>query len=141
MIRVPEVYVLANPTRSGSCGFGIFGVLLIIMSTDGNRVGRAKSMLPRQDFADDPQRSAPIHQYCAFFRSLLPVDLPDRRSGDRASVWDMHYADVLLLGSPMYLMFALGTLPAGWLGDRMNRLTLIAVFFLGCGLSSLWIAL
>ena len=57
-----------------------------------------------------------------------------------APAWNMSYADVLLLGSPIYLMFALGTLPAGWLGDRMDRMTLIAVFFLGCGGSSLWIA-
>ena len=58
-----------------------------------------------------------------------------------APAWNMNYADVLLLGSPIYLMFALGTLPAGWLGDRMDRMTLIAVFFLGCGGSSLWIAI
>lgn len=56
-----------------------------------------------------------------------------------APAWNEHYADVLLLGSPLYFMFALGTLPAGWLGDRMDRLMLIAVFFVGCGLSSLWI--
>ena len=58
-----------------------------------------------------------------------------------APSWEMAYADVLLLGTPMYVMFALGTLPAGWLGDSMDRMMLIAVFFLGCGGSSLWIAL
>ncbi len=58
-----------------------------------------------------------------------------------APAWNMSYGDVLFLGSPIYLMFALGTLPAGWLGDRMDRMTLIAVFFLGCGGSSLWIAI
>lgn len=50
-----------------------------------------------------------------------------------APAWDMPYADVLLVGSPLYVTFALGTLPAGWLGDRMDRLVLIAVFFLGTG--------
>lgn len=58
-----------------------------------------------------------------------------------APAWNMSYADVLLLGSPVYIMFALGTLPAGWLGDRLDRLMLIAVFFLGCGLSSIWVAM
>ena len=58
-----------------------------------------------------------------------------------APAWDMSYANVLLLGSPVYIMFALGTLPAGWLGDRLDRLTLIAVFFLGCGASSIWVAM
>ena len=58
-----------------------------------------------------------------------------------APSWDMGYADVLVLGTPMYVMFALGTLPAGWLGDTMDRMMLIAIFFLGCGGSSLWIAM
>lgn len=58
-----------------------------------------------------------------------------------APAWGMSFADVLLFGSPLYVMFALGTLPSGWLGDRFDRLMLIAVFFIGCGVSSLWIAL
>lgn len=58
-----------------------------------------------------------------------------------APAWDMSFADVLLFGAPLYVMFALGTLPAGWLGDRVDRLTLIAVFFIGCGASSIWISM
>ncbi|MGR3662076.1 MAG: MFS transporter [Paracoccaceae bacterium] len=58
-----------------------------------------------------------------------------------APAWDMTYAEVLLLGTPLYVMFALGTLPAGWLGDRVDRMLLIAVFFVGCGAASLLIAL
>lgn len=54
--------------------------------------------------------------------------------------WGMDFADVLLLGSPVYVLFALGTLLAGWLGDQVDRLTLIAVFFLGGGASCLAIA-
>ena len=57
-----------------------------------------------------------------------------------APAWGMTYADVLLLGSPLYIMFAVGTPLAGWLGDRMNRMGLIALFFLGCGGASLFIA-
>jgi len=57
-----------------------------------------------------------------------------------APAWDMSYAQVLLLGTPLYVMFAIGTLPSGWLGDRIDRLKLIMIFFLGCGLSSLLIA-
>ncbi len=55
--------------------------------------------------------------------------------------WQMSYAQVLLFGTPLYVTFALGTLPWGWLGDRMDRIELIMVFFLGCGASSLLIAL
>ncbi|WP_028796344.1 MFS transporter [Thalassobaculum salexigens] len=58
-----------------------------------------------------------------------------------APAWGMTFADVLLLGSPLYVAFALGTLPAGWLGDRYDRLALIAVAFLGIGGSCLAIAL
>jgi MFS family permease len=58
-----------------------------------------------------------------------------------APAWGMSFADALLFGTPLYVMFALGTLPAGWLGDRIDRLTLIAVFFIGCGASSIWISL
>ncbi len=57
-----------------------------------------------------------------------------------APAWGMSFADVLLFGTPLYVMFALGTLPAGWLGDRIDRLTLIAVFFIGCGVSSIWVS-
>ena len=58
-----------------------------------------------------------------------------------APAWDTPYADVLLLGSPLYVSFALGTLPAGWLGDRMDRLVLMAAFFLGIGGACIGIAL
>lgn len=58
-----------------------------------------------------------------------------------APAWGMSFADVLLFGTLLYVMFALGTLPAGWLGDRIDRLTLIAMFFVGCGVSSIWISL
>ena len=57
-----------------------------------------------------------------------------------APAWGMSYADTLALGTPLYVMFALATLPAGWLGDRMNRLTLIALFFVGGGLSAMLVA-
>lgn len=58
-----------------------------------------------------------------------------------APAWDMTYAEVLLLGTPLYVMFALATLPVGWLGDRVDRMLLIVVFFIGCGAASLMIAL
>ena len=38
----------------------------------------------------------------------------------------------------MYVAFGLATLPAGWLGDHLDRRTLITLFFLGCGASNLF---
>ncbi len=58
-----------------------------------------------------------------------------------APAWGMTYAQTLALGTPLYLMFGLATLPAGWLGDRIDRMTLMVVFYLGCGCSGLLIAL
>ncbi len=55
--------------------------------------------------------------------------------------WGLTYGEALALGTPVYVMFALGTLPAGWLGDRFDRTLLIALFFVACGASSLLISL
>lgn len=55
--------------------------------------------------------------------------------------WGLTYAEALALGTPVYLLFALGTLPAGWLGDRFDRTLLIALFFVACGISSVLISL
>ncbi len=54
-----------------------------------------------------------------------------------AAEWGLTYGEALALGTPVYVMFALGTLPAGWLGDRFDRTLLIALFFVACGASSL----
>ena len=55
--------------------------------------------------------------------------------------WEMDYAEALALGAPLYIGMALGTLPAGWLGDKIRREFLILVFFLGGGTSCLAISL
>ena len=49
--------------------------------------------------------------------------------------WQLDYGAALALGTPIYAAFAVGTLPAGWLGDRWRREWLIALLFLGGGLS------
>lgn len=54
------------------------------------------------------------------------------------SDWNMSYGEALAMGTSMYVAFAIATLPAGWLGDHMDRRKLITVFFLGCGLSSVF---
>lgn len=55
--------------------------------------------------------------------------------------WKLDYGAALALGTPIYVAFALGTLPAGWLGDRWRREWLIALLFIGCGVSSVLAAL
>src|SRR4030095_15723098 len=51
--------------------------------------------------------------------------------------WGMPYGEALALGTATSVAVALGTLPAGWLGDRWRRSHLIAIFFIGRGLSSI----
>ena len=51
--------------------------------------------------------------------------------------WDMTYGEALALGTPVYVAFAAGTLPAGWLADRWSREGMLATFFIGIGASSI----
>lgn len=52
--------------------------------------------------------------------------------------WRLSYGEALALGTSMYVAFGLATLPAGWLGDHLDRRSLITTFFVGCGVSSLF---
>lgn len=47
--------------------------------------------------------------------------------------WDIGFAELLPLGFLGYLLFGLGALPAGWLGDRWDSGRMMVVFFLGTG--------
>ena len=51
--------------------------------------------------------------------------------------WQLGYGEALAFGTPAVLAFALGTLLAGWLGDRWSRRLLMAIFFIGIGLASI----
>jgi MFS family permease len=53
------------------------------------------------------------------------------------SDWNLSYGEALALGTGMYVAFAVATLPAGWLGDHVDRQKLIVGFFLGCGVASI----
>jgi MFS family permease len=50
--------------------------------------------------------------------------------------WQAPYGETLSLGTAAFAALALGTLPAGWLGDRWRRSHLIVIFLLGIGGSS-----
>ena len=55
--------------------------------------------------------------------------------------WGMSYGEALALGTPAFAMFALATLPVGWLGDRFSRVRLMTVFFFGIGAASILVGL
>lgn len=49
--------------------------------------------------------------------------------------WGMTYGDALEVATPAYVAFALGTLPAGWLGDRWGADRMMWVFLFGLGVA------
>src|SRR5215470_12710936 len=51
--------------------------------------------------------------------------------------WGMPYSEALALGTAMFVAVAVGTLPAGWLGDRWRRSHLIVIFFIGLGAAAI----
>ena len=51
-------------------------------------------------------------------------------------VFERSYGELLSLAVPGFIAFAVGTLPAGWLGDRWSRPAMLAVFFVGIGASA-----
>ncbi len=51
--------------------------------------------------------------------------------------WQLPYDELLTLSVGGFVAFGVGTLPAGWLGDRWSRTGMLVVFFVGIGLSSI----
>jgi MFS family permease len=68
------------------------------------------------------------HAYAHLFMLLFPTAVLAIEQA-----WGQSYAELLPLGFAGYLLFGLGSLPAGWLGDRWNSRAMMALFFLGTG--------
>jgi FSR family fosmidomycin resistance protein-like MFS transporter len=49
--------------------------------------------------------------------------------------WGMSYAQLLPLGFAGYLLFGIGSLPAGWIADRWQSAWMMALYFLGSGMA------
>jgi predicted MFS family arabinose efflux permease len=54
-----------------------------------------------------------------------------------AVVYELSYAELIAYGTPAFVAFGLFSLPAGWLADRWSRRNMMALFYVGCGLSLL----
>ncbi|MGE3989698.1 MFS transporter [Pseudorhodoplanes sp.] len=55
--------------------------------------------------------------------------------------WGVSYSDLLKYATPGFLAFGLFALPAGWIADKWSREGMVAMFFVGIGLSSVATAL
>jgi MFS family permease len=51
--------------------------------------------------------------------------------------WGLSYGELLTYATPGFFAFGLFSLPAGWLADKWSREGMVAVFFVGIGLSSI----
>jgi MFS family permease len=50
-------------------------------------------------------------------------------------VFRRSYSELIALSTAMFVAFGVFSLPAGWLADRWSRRTMMAAFFIGCGVS------
>ena len=75
------------------------------------------------------------HFLCHYFLLIFPTAVIAI-----AADWGLSYGAALALGTPLYVLFALATLPAGWLGDHWDGQRLIGLSFFGLGGASLFIA-
>jgi len=56
-------------------------------------------------------------------------------------VYQRPYAELIALSTAAFVAFGVFSLPAGWLADRWSRRNMMAVFYIGCGVSLAGIAL
>jgi MFS family permease len=50
-------------------------------------------------------------------------------------IYDRPYSELIALGTASFAAFGVFSLPAGWLADRWSRRNMMALFYVGCGVS------
>lgn len=51
------------------------------------------------------------------------------------TIYQRPYSELIALSSTTFVAFGVFSLPAGWLADRWSRRNMMAMFYIGCGLS------
>ncbi len=51
------------------------------------------------------------------------------------AIYGRPYSELIALGTASFVAFGVFSLPAGWLADRWSRRNMMALFYIGCGLS------
>ena len=51
--------------------------------------------------------------------------------------WGMGYAELIPYATPGFIAFAVCSIPAGWIADKWSREAMMAIFFIGIGLSAI----
>jgi len=57
------------------------------------------------------------------------------------SVFDVTYGELLGLSSAGLILFGVGAMPAGWLGDRWSKVGMLLIFFFGIGAATVVVGL
>ena len=55
--------------------------------------------------------------------------------------WGLPYGELIALSLPGFLLFGVGALPAGWLGDKWSAERMMLIFFVGTGLACIFTGL
>ncbi len=58
-----------------------------------------------------------------------------------ARTWGLTYGELIPYATPGFIAFAVFSIPAGWLADKWSRQGMMAIFFIGIGLSAIATAL
>ena len=74
-------------------------------------------------------------------RPHVPADLRDRGGAIAADFGFARWEDLMPYGVGAFVLFGLGSLPAGRLGDLWGRRRMMLVFFFGIGAAALLAAL
>lgn len=57
------------------------------------------------------------------------------------AIYGRPYSELIALASTSFVAFGLFSLPAGWLADRWSRRNMMALFYFGCGVSMILVAM
>lgn len=72
-----------------------------------------------------------------FFMLIFATAAAVRLSGE----WGMSYASLIPYATPGFIAFGLCAIPAGWLADKWSREGMMAIFFIGIGVSAVFAGL
>jgi len=73
--------------------------------------------------------------HCLTHYSLLILPTAVLVMARAGGAFGAHYGPILALATGMFVLYGVGSLPQGWLAARVGRKAMMAVFFVGTGLS------
>ncbi|MEM7019729.1 MAG: MFS transporter, partial [Pseudomonadota bacterium] len=73
------------------------------------------------------------HYFILIFATVAALRLTEE--------WGLSYAELIPYATPGFIAFGIGAIPAGWFADKWSREGMIAIFFFGIGVSSIFAGL